>query len=390
MQFRYFSKLINLKTFSLEIPTSPLAIGPDTYLSLVDSEVGNTQHRLYGGAQYHRVLREFDLASKCMRLPVITEDEIANAAGVGETHDGVNFLRAACVISIYKAQASFEPFLDTLRTRCCHVMSKLMPVCEYIIRQKEMKSSTSVHSPFDTVDRHVDITQNPQFRQLVGNIYEQFVFKCSDSVMQRCKDDLHALTRFVTWDLRERSSGALSRSLPDSTDIVQVYQVALATNPDIEKQQKIKNNEGRKQNSNNRQLTERVSMPIDAERDERDYRNLLQLMEEAACSRDANRTNMVVGGLVQHIVTQWRESFGRQVVTKYNCFFLLPFVDEFQKYLRLELNRIYEDELSDIFDMTSARKQLLKQRSQLLSELDANEKLQDKFEAVSRMMRTQS
>ena len=46
--------------------------------------------------------------------------------------------------------------------------------------------------------------------------------------MRRCKDDLHALTKFVTWDLRERSSGALRRSLPDSTDIVQVYQVALA------------------------------------------------------------------------------------------------------------------------------------------------------------------
>lgn len=207
-------------------------------------------------------------------------------------------------------------------------------------------------------------------------------------VMRRCKDDLHALTKFVTWDLRERSSGALRRSLPDSTDIVQVYQVALAASSGDESPQMI-NNKKKEAASSSRQVTERVAQPIDTERDDRDYRNLLQLMEEAACARDANRTNMVVGGLVQHIVSQWRESFGKQVVTKFNCFFLLPFVDDFQRYLRTELYRISEDELSEFYDMAKARRQLQGQKNELLNELRANEKLQEKFEAVSRMMQSQ-
>ena len=115
-----------------------------------------------------------------MRLPIITEDEIANAAGVGDTHDGVNFLRAACVISIFKAQASFDPFLDTLKARCCHVMNKLVPVCEYMIRQKDLVSSSPI---MDTKFKSkADVTQNPQFRQLVKTIFEDFVDKCSDSV----------------------------------------------------------------------------------------------------------------------------------------------------------------------------------------------------------------
>ena len=209
--------------------------------------------------------------------------------------------------------------------------------------------------------------------------------------MRRCKDDLHALTKFVTWDLRERSSGALRRSLPDSTDIVQVYQVALAASDESQQPQPQKlTNKKRDQtvNRQERQVTERVSQPIHDERDDRDYRNLLQLMEEAACARDANRTNMVVGGLVQHIVAQWRESFGKQVVTKFNCFFLLPFVDEFQRYLRTELQRIGDGEMSGLYDMTLARRQLQQQRDELLNELDANSKLQEKFEAVSKMMRT--
>ncbi len=50
----------------------------------------------------YRAIREFCLAVRMMKTPTITEDEIANAAGVGDMHDGVNFMRAACVIAVEK------------------------------------------------------------------------------------------------------------------------------------------------------------------------------------------------------------------------------------------------------------------------------------------------
>ena len=34
----------------------------------------------------------------------VTEDEIANAAGISDMHDGVNFMRAACVIAVEKVR----------------------------------------------------------------------------------------------------------------------------------------------------------------------------------------------------------------------------------------------------------------------------------------------
>ena len=77
-------------------------------------EVGNGSHRLFGGAQYHRVLREFAFAIKHMGSPEITEDEIANAAGISDMHDGVNFMRAACVIAVEKARLSFDPLLGKI------------------------------------------------------------------------------------------------------------------------------------------------------------------------------------------------------------------------------------------------------------------------------------
>ena len=63
---------------------------------------------------------------------------------------------------------------------------------------------------------------------IVKRVYENFVEKSVDECLMRCRDDLTALTRFVTWDLHERSAGALRRSLPDSS-MVQIYSLAVSS-----------------------------------------------------------------------------------------------------------------------------------------------------------------
>ena len=379
-----------------EVQGCPMSVSDRTWEHLLHSEVGNTQHKLYGGSQYHRVLREFNLATRCLRLPTITEDEIANAAGIGETHDGVNFLRAACVIALEKAQISFDPLLDALRLRISHIMGRLCPVSEYMIRQKaERKSATYQYLRDGRGDGMntfgTDITHNPQFRQLVRSLFDEFVQKCSDNTMVRCRDDLTSMTRFVTWDLQERGGGALRRALPDQQDIVSVYQVAVEAS---KKTQPKQVEEGRPRKSgvvSTRQEDTSALSPIEEVEDnrERDYANLVQLMEEALCTRDSNRTNLVVGGLVQHIVQQWREAFCKSAITKFNCYFMLPFVDDFHRYLRGELHKVSEgdgSELSEIFDLTAARRALQKQVDELKHECAANRKLQDKFHMVAKMM----
>ncbi|KAL7547959.1 hypothetical protein ACHAWF_011264 [Thalassiosira exigua] len=387
-----------------DVTGCPMSVSDRTWERLLQSEVGNTQHRLYGGSQYHRSLREFNLATRCLRLPTITEDEIANAAGIGETHDGVNFLRAACVIALEKAQISFDPLLESLRLRVSHVMGRLCPVGEYMIRQKQERRSGSYGgrpgggpgmggAGVDDASFRTDIAHNPQFRQLVRSLFDEFVQKCSDNTMVRCRDDLTSMTRFVTWDLQERGGGALRRALPDQQDIVSVYQVAIEASKKGQPRQ-VEETRGRKGGAvvaaRDSDATSALS-PIEEVEDnrERDYANLVQLMEEALCTRDSNRTNLVVGGLVQHIVQQWREAFCKSAITKFNCYFMLPFVDDFHRYLRGELHRVSEGEggeLSDIFDLTAARRALQKRANELRNECAVNRKLQDKFHEVARMM----
>ena len=129
--------------------------------------------------------------------------------------------------------------------------------------------------------------------------------------------------------------------------------------------------------------------PVSHNEREKDMHNLLQLMEEAASARDASRTNLVVSGLVQHIVASWRESFGRSVTTKFNCFFLLPFVEEFQRHLRFELAKVYEAanrQGGGIFDLSEARGVLEREREECERECDGLAGLLGKFEEVGRML----
>ena len=204
--------------------------------------------------------------------------------------------------------------------------------------------------------------------------------------MSKCRDDLVAVTRYVTWNLDERSSGALSRALPDQTDVIGVYKVAM------EKGSKVEAIEGESKAQGDGEEKEQALVPIDDRQQERDYKNLVQLVEEAMMSRHSNRTDVVVTGLVQYIVSSWQNSFCKMVTTKYNCYFLLPFVDQFHRFMRKELQKIYDgsdDGFPEVFDMTAARQSLQSYREELINECMLNKKLQDKFAICSQMMQPQ-
>ena len=114
---------------------------------------------------------------------------------MGLTHDGVNFLHAASVIALEKARVSFEPLIESLSVRVAHVMTKVCAVTEYMMRESKERTKNHHWKLFDDDDkddviggsinglgRSTDVSQNPQFRQLLRKIFEKFVKKCSESV----------------------------------------------------------------------------------------------------------------------------------------------------------------------------------------------------------------
>ena len=246
-----------------------------------------------------------------MSVPAVTEDEIANAAGMGDVHDGVNFMRAACVIAMEKAKASFEPMLEALRHRSVHIMRRLFPIVEHMVR----KGGSNL--PLDSY--------NKPCQEMIRHIYEKFVDRYVDDCLSKCRDDLKGMTRFVTWDVDGKGgSSALYKSLPTPGKMVEIYSMAVDTRTikTSTKQDENKNKKDKQKRDKNsaadRVLNEWSSAtgePIDTtvsssaqaqnsaltvsqkdfDNDAQltDYHDLLQLTEEMLSGRNANRTSTV-------------------------------------------------------------------------------------------------
>jgi len=380
-----------------DAPNCHMAIPSSSYHQFLHHEVGQIQHRLYGGSAYHRVIREFDFASRCLRLPAITPDEIANAAGMGENHDGVDLLRASCIISLDKAKLTFDPLVVALNSRLKHVMVQLFPVVDYIVGhkydQRKKNSYTDNNSP------GMDISHSPLFKQWIHDVFNKFVHQCSDSAMSRCHDDITALTRFITWDIKDSAGPAmLARSLPDDTDAVGIYKVAVESankGADNETTNK-KNDKSRRSKKNSPNKEESVGKDLVASNSSGDnnisteqYTDLVHLMEEQYSGmltrNDPDRTDTLISHLVQHIVSQWRINFCKSTIQKINCYFLMPFLDEFSKYIRMQLDNVDMDEFLELSYM---KNKLVKKREDLLRESKQNEILQEKFSNLQKTMAT--
>jgi hypothetical protein len=157
--------------------------------------------------------------------------------GMGDRHNGVNFMRAACVIAMEKAQLSFEPMLESLRGRTAHIMKRLSPVIEDMISKSATTAAASASSSSggggglsasQAAGAALSLgAHSAPFQQLVRAIFEKFVDEQVDACIARCRDDLVGMTRFVTWDVEDKGgASALYRLLPTPKKMVEIYTVA--------------------------------------------------------------------------------------------------------------------------------------------------------------------
>jgi hypothetical protein len=91
---------------------------------------------------------------------------------------------------------------------------------------------------------------------------------------------------------------------------------------------------------------------------------------------------------VQYIITSWRNHFAKTVAMKFNCFFLMPFLDDFPSYLRDELDSMYESGVGELFDISEARVALQNKKVELVAECEANSKLQRRFDLINVQLRS--
>jgi hypothetical protein len=306
--------------------------------------VANGELRLFGGAQYHRALEEYRLAVLSVRCPAVRQEEIVNACGMDEVHDGVNYSRTACVIAVAKARDAFEPFLHQLGFRLSHILRRLLPISMYLL-QREGRF----------------LNGNDLFIKRIGSAFHSFVDKTVRDCQQKCLDDLHSTTEFVSWSLHSGNKAGLRAVLGGGSRSSSSAAAAAPSAP------------GAASSSTALVAADGSAAPG----------RVMELIENGLWTRKLSGvTQDLVGVLVEQIFDGIRDYLVTSSELKFNCFLLMPCIQAFPARLREEIELAMEEDIDSIFDVAAVRDALLQRRAKLEAELESMSRIQSQFNAI--------
>ncbi|KDO56518.1 hypothetical protein CISIN_1g004351mg [Citrus sinensis] len=311
--------------------------------------IPNAGMRLYGGAQYHRAMAEFRFMVGGIKCPPITREEIVNACGVEDIHDGTNYSRTACVIAVAKARDTFEPFLHQLGCRLLHILKRLLPISIYLL-QKEGE------------------------------------YLSGHEVFLRCMEDLVSTTRYVTWSLHNKNRAGLRQFLDSfgSTEQSAVLSNSLSMPLCQESSFVSVANEKHDTKPRTDVKLSQVASGVDSSSSvQTTETRLADLLDNTLWNRRlAPSSERIVYALVQQIFHGIREYFLASAELKFNCFLLMPVVDKLPALLREDLESAFEGDLDNVFDITNLRHSLSQQKSDTEIEMKRIKKLKEKFKLI--------
>ncbi|PON81136.1 Dynamin superfamily [Trema orientale] len=333
--------------------------------------IPNAGMRLYGGAQYHRAMAEFRFVVGGTKCPPITREEIVNACGVEDIHDGTNYSRTACVIAVAKARDTFEPFLCQLGSRLLHILKRLLPISVYLLKKDgEYLSGHEV------------------FIRRVASAYNNFAEATERACREKCMEDLVSTTRYVTWSLHNKNRAGLRQFL-DSFAGTEQSTVGITVSAGLSHDSGYGlGNE--KQESKPRadvKLSHLASGMDSTSSVQTTETKLADLLDSTLWNRRlAPSSERIVYALVQQIFHGIREYFLASAELKFNCFLLMPVVDKLPALLREDLESAFEDDLDNVFDISSLRHSLSQRKQDTEIELKRIKRLKEKFRSIHKQL----
>ncbi|KAK2986927.1 hypothetical protein RJ640_009070 [Escallonia rubra] len=326
--------------------------------------IPNAGMRLYGGAQYHRAMAEFRFVVGGIKCPPITREEIVNACGVEDIHDGTNYSRTACVIAVAKARDTFEPFLHQLGGRLLHILKRLLPISVHLLQKDgEFLSGHEV------------------FLRRVASAFNNFAETTERSCRERCMEDLVSTTRYVTWSLHNKNRAGLRQFL-DSFGGTEQSGIGSGSVANLSQESSANDKHDVKPRADVK--LSHLSSGIDASTSIQTMETrLADLLDSTLWNRRlAPSSERIVYALVQQIFHGIREYFLASAELKFNCFLLMPVVDKLPALLREDLESVFEDELDNVFDITTLRHSLGQRKRETEIELKRIQRLKQKFRQI--------
>ncbi|EFJ48795.1 dynamin-related GTPase [Volvox carteri f. nagariensis] len=309
------------------------AFAPSHGRSLMLQEaIPNSSMRLYGGAQFHRAMTEFRLVVGTLPCPELTHEDIVNACGLDYEggHDGVNYVRTACVIAVSKAKEILEPYIHQLGSRLAHVLRRLLHISLALMQQQQ-----PVDGFMGGPSAAPSAALTDQFVRRVSTAFHAFLSQVEESCKERCLEDLASTTRYVSWSLHTRNMRNLKHMLGKSG--------GAPTPPPLSREASISGG---------------CSL------------SLSDMLETTLWNRSLTGVSEdIVRALVAQMFDGIRDHLVQAAELKFNCFFLMPLVDAFPARLRKDIECAYEEGLDEVFDAASVRSTLENRQGELQEEL---------------------
>jgi hypothetical protein len=172
--------------------------------------------KLYGGAQYHRVLRYYHhLFLTVPLLPSITEDEIALLTdGITDVHDASDLMRAVALLVQSRLELIMEDVLADMTRRLLYVMERQWELVEYSMTlHRPMGGSPIAGSHGINSSRHYESNflyslYGSEFTMAEQDImdvlsisFHKFAAERAEDAHTKSVEDVKSLLRYVTWDM---------------------------------------------------------------------------------------------------------------------------------------------------------------------------------------------
>ncbi|GLI59277.1 hypothetical protein VaNZ11_001126 [Volvox africanus] len=345
----------------------------------MQESVPNSSMRLYGGAQFHRAMTEFRLVVGALPCPDLTHEEIVNSCGLDYEggHDGVNYVRTACVIAVSKATEILEPYIHQLGSRLAHVLRRLLHISLALMQQQHPADGYMAGASAAPAAALTD-----QFVRRVSTAFHAFLSQVEESCKERCLEDLASTTRYVSWSLHTRNSRNLKQVLGrvrvTSNDAGTItsgasHPISSVSNPTTNGAKSAAPTPGPASREPSMSGAGHPSSSL----------SLSDMLETTLWNRNLTGISEdIVRALVAQMFDGIRDHLVQAAELKFNCFFLMPLVDAFPPRLRKEIESAYEEGLDDVFDAASVRSALENRQAELQDELRRVERLQRKFHSI--------
>ena len=183
-------------------------------------------NRLYGTQQFERLLAEFRLVGEHLRIPTVSDDDIATAAGIPALANTPNTLWAASDIARQKSQDTFVPLVAQLAKRAEHVLCRLADIAETLMEERarrtdddELNSDADDYEDNNSSSVSSRISGSTYFVNFVKDRYVAFVEDASARCQEACMHEFFS-SRTIYWDLTANNSGNSAPAAPSSTSEV--------------------------------------------------------------------------------------------------------------------------------------------------------------------------